>query len=525
MKKLLAFVFIILVAAGGAWKKPWRDDADPAAPGPAQPKTTKVERGDIRLAVASTGRVASRLDVSIQSKASGEIISLPYDVSDPVEKDALLVEIDPQDEQRNVKLAQVSLASSEARLAQAEERLRVEDLRLANQGKSAQADVKATEIDAADKRQKSERKRSLFQSGMTNQEDYESARTAAAMAEASEARSRAQLELVAIERDALSILRQDVSLARAQVESDRIALEQAERRLRDTKVFAPIAGVVAARTVEPGQIVVSPTNNVSGGTTLLTISDLSRLFIVASVDESDIGKVATGQPVEITADAFPNDRFRGEVVRIATKGQNVSNVVTFEVKIEVTSRNKSKLKPEMTANVEIVAADKTGALLLPSAAIRFRRGERYVLVPEGSAAATRPQEVEPPSREGRERPAPAASEGAAPTPASESVGRPERPAGEGDSGRRERSSSGEGGPRADKPGDKPAEEGVRRWVSIGVDDGVQVEILAGLIEGDEVLLPADTQSRWSRPQGGQGGPGGGGLNARALGRMGGMMRR
>ena len=110
----------------------------------------------------------------------------------------------------------------------------------------------------------------------------------------------------------------------------------------------------------------------------MVLSDLSRLFILASVDESDIGKVELGQKVIITADAFPGRRFSGKIERIATKGINVSNVVTFEVKIEVQGKDRSLLKPEMTANVEIIVAEKEKTLIVPSEAL-FRKQLEHIV--------------------------------------------------------------------------------------------------------------------------------------------------
>src|SRR5207247_967479 len=145
--------------------------------------------------------------------------------------------------------------------------------------------------------------------------------------------------------------------------SDQVALGIAQQHLDDTKVLAPMDGVVAARTVQIGQIIASAISNVGGGTTVMTLSDLSHVFSMASVDESEIGKVQKGQSVTVTADAHRGRRFRGVVTRIATRGVNVSNVVTFEVQIEITDAKKALLKPEMTTNVEIIAAEKESALL------------------------------------------------------------------------------------------------------------------------------------------------------------------
>jgi multidrug efflux pump subunit AcrA (membrane-fusion protein) len=103
--------------------------------------------------------------------------------------------------------------------------------------------------------------------------------------------------------------------------------------------------------------------------------------------------VAEDQVVNITADAHPGKQFQGKVVQIATAGVNASNVVTFEVKIEVLSENKALLKPEMTANVEIIVARKDEALLVPSDAVVRRKGGRFVTVADGLARKEEKVEV------------------------------------------------------------------------------------------------------------------------------------
>jgi len=155
--------------------------------------------------------------------------------------------------------------------------------------------------------------------------------------------------------------------------------------LKDTKVLAPIDGVVTQRPVSIGQIISSGISNVGGGTSILTISDLSRVFALGSVDESDIGRVALDQEVDVTADAYANRRFKGKVVRIAARGTNVSNVVTFEVKIEVLDQKKNLLKPEMTTNLEIIAARRNDVLTVPNEAVTRKQGKRIVnvLLPDG----------------------------------------------------------------------------------------------------------------------------------------------
>jgi HlyD family secretion protein len=138
-------------------------------------------------------------------------------------------------------------------------------------------------------------------------------------------------------------------------------------------------GVVSALNVQKGTIISSAISNVGGGTTVITLSDLSRIFVLATVDESSIGQVKVGQDATITVDAFRGQAFSGKVIRIAAKGVNVSNVVTFEVKIEVTSQNKAMLKPLMTANVQIIQERHDEVLLVPVRAVQ-RQDNQIVAV-------------------------------------------------------------------------------------------------------------------------------------------------
>jgi multidrug efflux pump subunit AcrA (membrane-fusion protein) len=346
------------------------------------PETTlvEVERGPIVMSVSTTGRVVANLDVDIKCKASGEIIKLPFDVSDTVRKGELLVELDPVDEQRIVKQAQISLSATEARLAKARQSLLIAQRDLEAERKRAEAALKSAQARAGDAQAKFERTKTLLAKKLASQEEYDTAQTQAIQAASDLESARIRVEEVDTQEKSLELSRQDVTLAEAQVESDRIALSTAQQRLDDTKVYAPIDGVVSVRNVQIGQIISSGISNVGGGTTILTISDLVRLFILAAVDESDIGRIETGQVARITADAFPEMGFMGSVVRIATKGISTSNVVTFEVKIEVLGKNKHMLKPEMTANIEIVAQEEESALLVPVEAVSRKKRERIVTV-------------------------------------------------------------------------------------------------------------------------------------------------
>jgi len=381
MKKLVVAIIAAAVVAGGYYA--WSRYNKPKLPTEVI-TTGKVERGPLRMLVSSTGKVVSNLDVDIKCKASGEIIELLRDVSDPVRKGELLIQLDPSEMQRLVDQAQASLAASQARLINAKESLTVAQQNLQTDKRRSDSVLKAAEANAEDAQTKATRFKDLLAKKLASQEEYDTAQTATVQAIAALDQARVKTEELQTQERTHEQLRQQIRIAEAQVKNDLTALDLARERLNDTKIYSPIDGVVTARNVQIGQIISSGISNVGGGTTALTVSDLSRIFSLASVDEADIGKVAVGQPAEITVDAFPGKRFAGQVERIAIRGVNISNVVTFEVKIEVTSKDKVLLRPEMTANVDIIAAARDSVLSVPSDAIVRKRGKTHVTVVKAS---------------------------------------------------------------------------------------------------------------------------------------------
>ncbi len=391
MKITLIIIFSMLLLAGGGYMGYRALHKDSSAAQTAG--SAKVERGAVRAIVESTGKVVSNLDVDIKCKASGEVIKLPYDVSDHVAKDSLLVQLDPIDEQRLVEQSTATLAASEARLAQARQNLLVARELLVVSKERAQAGLESSQAKQRDAQTKAGRMKELLDKKLAAQEDFDTAQTAAAAADADLDTARAAVDDLKNQEMSIDVKKQDINLAQAQVDSDKVVLDDAQQRLAETKVTAPISGYVSALNVQIGTIISSGITNIGGGTTVLTLSDLSKIFVLASVDESDIGKIVLGQPVDVTADAYPGQKFAGTVVRIATKGVNVSNVVTFEVKIEVTGAGKNLLKPEMTANVAILTCDKDGVLLVPTQALLHQKGQVFVSV-VGADGATQRQLVQ-----------------------------------------------------------------------------------------------------------------------------------
>lgn len=345
------------------------------------PRTATVTRGALRAMVEATGRVVPEQEVEIKCKASGEVIKLPVDVSDEVKAGDLLVQLDPADEERNVKRAEVDLAVSEARLSQARLAIAIAQRELESERLRSEAALESARIRAEDADARFKRLQQLREKKIASDEEVDAARTNQAQSAASLKDAQARVGDLETDKVRLDSRRHDITVAEQQVEADQLRLTDAKERLSETRVTAPISGTVAERNVQEGQIIASGVSNVGGGTSVLTLADLSRIHVLVSVDESDIGRVETGQPATITVDSFPDRRMRGTVRRVATKGKVTSNVVTFEVKVEVTSRNKDLLKPEMTANVSIVIVDKEDALLLPVSAVMRRGPSSFVHLP------------------------------------------------------------------------------------------------------------------------------------------------
>ncbi len=259
-KALLAvLVVVVVLLAGGLWISRGRGESKNPT---SQPTTAKVARGDVRLAVACTGRVVANLDVDIKCKASGEVIKLPFDISDKVKKGDLLLELDPVDEQRVLHQAEVALSASQARLAIAKQNLAIAESSLATTSKRTEADLQSAQASATDTRAKADRMKQLLAKQLCSQEECDTAETAAVQAAGNLITAQVAMDELKTQEEALELKRQDIVLAQTQVESDTVTKTQAEDRLTDTKVVAPMDGVVVARNVQIGQIIASGVSNV-----------------------------------------------------------------------------------------------------------------------------------------------------------------------------------------------------------------------------------------------------------------------
>jgi len=222
-----------------------------------------------------------------------------------------------------------------------------------------------------------------------------------AQAEAQVAIIRQEVRRAEVELDRARQLDQSRLVARTQVEDRMLDLADARARLekarRDaavvktelsyTVIRAPISGTVASVTTQQGETVAASFTT----PTFVTIIGKDALELVAMVDETDIGHVEVGNPVQFTVEAFPAQEFEGRVTQVAPKGTLISGVVNFEVMIRIDSPA-DNLKPDMTANVTIRTRERE-ALVLPSRAVERDGFERIVWVQRDGEPVRRPVTV------------------------------------------------------------------------------------------------------------------------------------
>jgi HlyD family secretion protein len=153
-----------------------------------------------------------------------------------------------------------------------------------------------------------------------------------------------------------------VQMAQASYDSARASLEEARATLESATMVAPFDGTVTSVGVAVGDLV-------SSGTRVVTLADLGKLEVVATVDETEISQVKVGQNATITFDALSGAKFTGKVVEVPLVGQLVQNVVSYDVVLSLEGAGGESLLPGMTANVTIVTGQRQNVLLLPALAI------------------------------------------------------------------------------------------------------------------------------------------------------------
>lgn len=302
--------------------------------------TEELRRGNLTLTVSANGTLQPTRSVTIGSELSGTVRNVLVDVNDKVKKGQLLVELDTAKLESQVLRSRASLASAQARLAQAvattKEAIanfgRLEEVARLSGGKVPSA----SELDAG--------------------------------------------------RATLDRARADETSARATVEDARAALSTDETNLSKASIRSPIDGVVLTRTVEPGNAVAASLQAV----TLFTVAeDLTRLRLDVSVDEADVGSVKVGQEASFTVSAYPSRRYPAQVTRVSFGSTKTDNVVTYITWLEVNNSDMS-LRPGMTAAATITSTERKDVLLVPNTALRFTPAQAVGVEAKPGAGGAKP---------------------------------------------------------------------------------------------------------------------------------------
>ncbi len=300
---------------------------------PVQHFTAKVERGDIHDVVEATGTINAVITVQVGSQVSGSIAKLYADFNSRVHKGEVIAEIDPALFQGALLQATADLENSKANLIAA--RANVE------KAKAALVQTKADYRRAVQ----------LTKDGVMSQQQLDQAKANYDSAVASVGGAEA-----------------NVTQAEAQVSQKEAAVKVAKTNLDYTVIRSPIDGTVVARNVDVGQTVAASLQ----APTIFTIAqDLSKMWVYAKTDESDVGNIRPGTPCTFKVDAFPKDIFRGVVSQVRMNPTMVQSVVTYDTIIEF-SNPELKLFPGMTAYVTIPVATVRNVVKLPNTALRYK---------------------------------------------------------------------------------------------------------------------------------------------------------
>ena len=281
-------------------------------------KTQKIANGDIMESITASGTINPLSTVSVGSQASGRIAEIYVDYNSVVKKGQLLALIDQEDAKATVQQREAALEIAKAQVAVEENNIKYY-------------------------------KKALNRISKLNASKYST-----------------EKDLEAAERDYDNAVAQ-LALEQAQVKQAQASLDSAQTELSYTEIKAPVDGIVISKSVEVGQTVAASFETPE---IFSVAEDLTKMQIEASVVEADIAKVKEGQKVRFTVDSYADDYFYGTVTQVRNEATTTSNVVTYTVVIGIDNSD-MKLKPGMTANVEIITAEEKGVMLVPNQALRF----------------------------------------------------------------------------------------------------------------------------------------------------------
>lgn len=344
---LIAGAVAVLGIAGAAY---WS-----LAGKPAQPafRLAKLERGGLVAAVSATGTLNPVVSVQVGSQVSGQVKEIFVDYNSVVKKGDVIARIDPESFALRVNQAMSDLEA--ARATALTQRANVAAL---------QAEVSRAQVALDETERDLKRNQMLVEKRFVSQAALEKTQSAVAIA-------REQVKTAQAQR---AVGDAQIRNGEALVKQRESQLAQARVDLERTTIRAPVDGIVISRSVDAGQTVAA---SLQAPTLFLIARNLTDMQVEASIDESEIGRVAIGQDATFTVDSFPGRTFRGKITQVRKAALVVQNVVTYVAIISAANPDLTLL-PGMTTNVRITVANRDQVLRVPNAALRYR--------PPGAAA-------------------------------------------------------------------------------------------------------------------------------------------
>ena len=323
-----------------------------------------VIRKDIYQKVLATGTVTLKTgaEVKIGARISGQLEKLLVKIGDIVRAGDMIATIEHEDLLARVAQFTADLKAEEARLKKIKEEGPLEINKL-----KAGLEELNVQISLAQKmlsRNQALRKKGIVSESVVDEADE---RLLVLNAQINLVEEEIKLEEVRLQND--------IRLQDAKVEKAVANILEEETQLSYATVTAPIDGVVAFVSTQEGETVVASMS----APTFVTLIDLKKIEVTAYVDETDIGKIQERQKVKFTVDAFPKKFFDAEIREIRPKAVIKDNVVNYEVMLEISKKNISLLRPEMTANIVVTTGVHENVLVVPRGAVK-RSGKKSFAV-------------------------------------------------------------------------------------------------------------------------------------------------
>jgi RND family efflux transporter MFP subunit len=353
-KILVGALVLILLIAGGVFV--WRNQRTGATATSAAVQTATVQRGSIIATINAAGNISTPQVATLAFQTSGRVAKVQVQVGDVVKKGQLLMQLDKTDLGLALKLAQTNLISSQAKL----DAEKAQAAQIPNSLIIARAQLDKATVTLQQAQGEYNKVAWRADVGMTSQ-----------AATLQQATIDYQTALANYNTTVATINDSTLKQAQAQYERDQVAVEQAQRNLDQTDLFAPFDGVVAQVNYNVGDS--------AGSSAAVVVADTSQLEIKVSVAEVDMPKVKEGNPAQVTLDALLGKTYNAQVTTIGPVGTITQGVVNYPVTFKLNDADDS-IKPGMTANLTVVVERREDVLLVPTRAVRTQGNQRTVTV-------------------------------------------------------------------------------------------------------------------------------------------------